>query len=290
MPEQLRYSPEQGEDEQYSSRVLLHLERHGDKAGEVLSEKGKAELFEKGKAREHIEPTAVAMGSKLERTRHSAGLDMAGALHTDEYTGEETLEELTHKLDADMKYGSKIGTISKLGFSFDTPELRDAAVGAVKQGRYLEFVVNESDAKAKELKDSGATYSRSAADIATVLERYVKVAGNFDKLMQDPEKQEEYGKILERFLGSHAGVVDAFLVKVVEKLHGVEARDELVKKMPGGFNTAEGYDITIDTIPGETDPRVHLKFTRENDDPEKAIEIDETISLDTLHEIIEERQ
>lgn len=290
MPEQLRHSPEQIEAEQYSSRVLLHLERHGDKAGELLSEKGKAELFEKGKTRERIEPTAVAMGGKLDRAKHSAALDMAGAIDSEEFTGDESLEELTAKLNKDRKHGSRVGTIPELGFSFDTPGLKDAAVGAVKQGRYLEFVVNESDAKAKELGDTGATYSHSSADIATVIDRYVKVAGNFDKLAQDPEKQAEYGKVLERFLGSHSGVVDAFLVKVVEKLQGTAARDGLVQKMRAGFNTGEGYDITIDTIPGEDEPRIHLKFSREHEDPEQAITVDETIPLEVIHEIIQERE
>ncbi|MFA6553863.1 MAG: hypothetical protein WCT27_05575, partial [Patescibacteria group bacterium] len=281
------------EVENYSSRVLLHLERHGDKAGELLSEGGKKQLFEKGKSRGKAERTAVAIGSQIERAQHSAALDMAGAEGTPDVDGTESPEELRQKLDAakGRKFGSRVGTDPRLGFSVGGPEYKTPIVKAFGEKQGLKFLVEDSDKLAKLVDEKeGLTYANAAGSVAGVLEKYTKVAGNFDKIISDDSKREEYGKVLERFLGSHAGVVDAFLTKLVERIKGPAERDKLVEILGhgAGFDTGEGFDVEIDNLPGQSEPQVRVKYSKQDKEGKDLFEFDEIIPQDLLKQLVEE--
>jgi len=177
----------------------------------------------------------------------------------------------------------------RLGFGLKNPEYKAAVMEASKNKSLLKFMVEKSDQMAEAVGDTeSSTYSRAAANIAEVLKKYVRIAGKFDQLAQDPAKQ--YDKVMERFLGSHASIVDSFLCKAVEKIKGTRERDKLVAALGEGegFKTAEGYEVSIDSLSGQDQPRVRLKFSRENDDPEKSYELDEEVPLEVLDDIIKE--
>jgi hypothetical protein len=113
------------------------------------------------------------------------------------------------------------------------------------------------------------------------------IAPRFDQIVSDEEKKEKYSDTLERFMGSHAGVIDVFLCKVVEKLKGIEERNKLVESLANsGFNFAEGFDVEIDVINGE--PQMRIKYSKPKDERGEAFEIDEVVPHEILEQMIEE--
>jgi hypothetical protein len=270
-------------------------------------------LLAKGKNRSDVTAPAASIGSQFERAQQSAALDMSGAQRRDDVTGDETLEELKEKLDRgtqsleDFKakkakglvIGSKVGVDPRLGFAFYTEKIKNEATEASKKGKLLDFFVNRSDQLAEELNDKkSTTYSRASAEVAKVFEKYAKVAQNFDRLVEDPQKKEKYGDELDRFLGSHAGVVDSFLCKIVEKMDGVPARNKLVEVMGEGegFNPGEGFEVDIameeDKETGVKTPRMRLQYERKYYDKERQGEetyvFDRVVPPEILQEIIKE--
>ena len=287
---------QKAEKKEYSPRVLLHFFRHGEKAKipgktnpeQLLTEEGKLQGYEKGKEGQPATPTAVGFGGYVKRAQEMSAFTMAGAKGI-ELTGKESLEEVKQKLDEGLKYGSKMAVDKNLGFYYE-PEFCQPKDKAYKENRGLKFIVEESDALAEQLGDRySSTYSRSAGRVATILQKYAGIAPKFDKIISDEEKKKEYGDVLERFMGSHAGVIDAFLCKVVEKVKNKEERDKLVQVLgESGFDPAEGFDIEIDTLADQKEPVVRLKYHKEDKDGHPIFDFNEVISPQLLQELVGE--
>ena len=152
---------------------------------------------------------SVAFGSPRKRTQETAVLAMTGSQN--EITGEESFDELKTKINANLKVGSKIGSDERLNFhdDFSTPygkELLDAFM----KGELLKFLVDRSDIRAEELKDmEGSTYSRMAKGVAKIILKYVTISSRWHGLVNDSEKN--YSEKLDRFFGSHQGLLECFL-------------------------------------------------------------------------------
>ncbi len=282
------------EAEKYSSRVLLHFLRHGEKesvAGrkneeQLLTATGRQQGLEAGLSGPEAKPSAVAFGSDIPRAQEMAGFDLAGAQRRGDITGNETLEELRVKLDQDLKLGTKLAVDPRLGFHYDNPGLKERVSQAYKDSRGLDFMVHNSDALAEELGDkTSTTYNRVATNVSQVLDKYLTIAPRFDQIVSDEEKKEHYSDTLERIMGSHAGVLDVFLCKVVEKIRGAEERDKLMAALGNNiFNFAEGFDVEIDMINGE--PQMRLRYSKPKDERGEAYEFDEIIPKNILEEMI----
>ncbi|MFA5051979.1 MAG: hypothetical protein WC544_02860 [Patescibacteria group bacterium] len=285
------------EQENYSSRVLLHFFRHEEKGKDpdktneeqLLTERGKLRALAKGKSG-RAALTSVAFGSDLPRAQETAGFVLAGANGAPDVTGTESLDELRAKLDKEREMGTVIGSDPRLGFTYNDPKYREIADGAYDESHGLEYMARESDALAEELHDKkSTTYSRAAGNVASVLEKYMRVGRNYDKLIQDPSKKDEYGSVLERFLGSHMGVVDLFLTKLVDKVKGTAEQDKLIAALnKQGFSYQEGFDVVIDTIPGQDEPLVRLKYEKKDDEGKELFSFNEVIPKDILRQLIEE--
>ncbi|MEK7630067.1 MAG: histidine phosphatase family protein [Patescibacteria group bacterium] len=275
--------------EEYSSRVLLHFFRHGEK--EVNSGKpdekiglthlGKKQAVEKSESKDLDQ--SVAFGSSRERAQETAGFVMGGSL--DEITGEENLEELKLKLNKDQVFGSKIGADLLLDFSVE----EDSAFGekvaeAFKKGRFLTFLIKESDDLAKELMDKkSTTYSRAAANIARIIEKYLKIAPRWEAIIEDSEK--EHKNTLERFLVTHQGNAESFLAKVMEFTKGVEERDKFVDILGGkGFGYVEGVNIEILNHLHD-EPTIKISY-RNNKNLKDPFIFEENIDFELLEKII----
>ncbi len=284
------------EPKEYSSRIVLSFRRHGDKKklkeGQIDAE---IELTAKGReqAMASANPDvsmdqAVAFGSPRVRSQQTAGYEMGGSL--EEITGNENYEELKTKLNSGLKYGSKLGTDVRLDF----PEQPGSAyVKEVRQsfadGHPLTYLVNDSDRRAAELGDNVSyTYGREAAGIAQILEKYLKVAPQWEQLYKNERTEQTgtYSDTLERYMGTHASVGESFLAKLLEVTKGTEERDRFVEALGGkSFDVAEGFAVEIRNH-GAGEPSLHVTYRKENKDSNKPPYIfDEDIPLEAINKI-----
>ena len=154
----------------YTSKIELVFMRHDEKENDKTKSDEEVRLTPAGKmrAKEKAEEDnidqSMAFGSFRKRTQETAGLVMSGKLK--EIMGTETLEELKEKLDKDLplKSGSKIRVDDRLNFEADfTSNYGKKALEAAKNGKYLKFLVEDSDRLVKEENDDKAsTYSKQA--------------------------------------------------------------------------------------------------------------------------------
>ena len=273
--------------EEYSSRIVLKFMRHDEKSKvEPGQPDERVKLTEKG--RKHARglskfenmPQTVGFGSPFDRAQETAGQVMAGDALS--LTGEEPLSDLKNIIDADLKYGTKLGVDSRLGFFIDkSTEYGKAANDAFGKGQWLPFLTEKSDELAQESgDDKSSTYSRMAAGVAEIVNKYLAAAPRFDSLVKD----KGYEKDLNRFFVSHQGVLESFLAKIVEKTQGKQELGYLIKALNNqGFAFAEGFEMDIEMQNGE--PKIKVSYKKEGEHPFK---FHETVSEELLKEIIYE--
>ncbi len=286
--------PETEPRNDYTSRELLHFFRHDDKEKDPEKSDEHMRLTPSGRIHAHEQASidtninqSVAFGSPRERAQETAGHIMAGG--DEQITGNETLEELKSKLDAELGVGSKIGSDRRLDFTVTKGTVvGDGCLTAYGEKRTLEWLVNDSDKLAAENNDTeNTTYSKAAKQVAEIVLKYLKIAPRWDKLVESGKYND---KTLERFLGSHQSILESFLAKVVEITKGIEERDRLVGALnKEGFGFSEGFEVEIRNK-GSEQPILHLKFRRENsdkldDDPTKTFEFDENIATEVIEQI-----
>ena len=158
------------------------------------------------------------------------------------------------------------------------------ALEAAKSGNYLKFLVEDSDRLAEEdSNNKSSTYATQAQAIASIIQKYYTIAPRFNELVQD--KNKNYEDTMKRFLGSHQGVLESFLAKLIEKTKGIEERDKFVKILNNqGFDYAEGFDIDIKNKElGE--PTVHISYKKEKDG-EIIFEFDEDLPKEIIDRLI----
>lgn len=276
----------QEQNEKYSSKIKLHVFRHGEKEDADKPDE-KIHLTEQGRKDTVANSDAdsvgqsVAYGSPRERSQQTAGLEMTGG--REEVTGEESFEELMEKLNNDIEIGSKVGIDDRLNFS------ADKGTGFAKWVKWeyendnlLRSFIKSSEFAAHILREGGVhTYSRYAENVAKLLDRYVHASDRWGELVQDNEK--DYDKELERFLGTHALVGESFLAKVIERTAGVEERDKFIDAVGSqGFGFNEGYDIKIVNRDGEKQIRISYESESEEGN---GYEFDKAISPDVIANI-----
>lgn len=275
--------------ENITSAIDLKFVRHGEKESVKgkpdedieLTEKGRAQAVQKSEDKDISQ--SVAFGSPRKRTQQTAGFMMAGQL--EEITGKESIEELKEKLNKELRMGSKIGIDKRLDFNIDfSTESGKRALEAFSKGEYLKFLVEQSDALAESLEDNDAeTYSRMAGRVAEIIKKYITIAPRWDKLVRDESRN--YEDTLRRFLGTHQGIGESFLAKVIERTKGKDERGAFVSALNNqGFDFAEGFDVKIQTREGEN-PEIHISFKKERDG-KVVFEYDEIIPEEVIESLI----
>ena len=285
-----RFSPEIKERaERVTSRIELHFVRHGEKENDKTKPDEMIELTETGrgqarsKAHDDDITQSVSFGSPRVRTQQTAGLMMSGGL--DGITGDESLEELRAKLNKDLAIGSKMAVEKRLNFNLDlSKEYVKKAMEASERNEWLKFLVEQSDDLVTSLDDAESdSYSRIAGRIAEIVKKYLDIAPRFDKLAQDEKKNVE--DTLKRFLGTHQGIGESFLAKVIEKTKGISMRDAFVSALGNqGFGYAEGFDVQVETVDGKKQT-VRISFKKEKDG-QTLFEFNELVPKELIEEMI----
>lgn len=153
---------------------------------------------------------------------------------------------------------------------------------AFAAGEYLSFLLNESDALAKEKGDTeSSTYSRMAADVANIIYRNFKAASRGASILEQSEHPENEPNDFQRILATHGGIQESFLLKAVEKLKGVAERDKLFALIGGNaFDVTEGFDVTLTKEGGEE--KIRITYTKGD------YTFDEIVPVSVIEEIIAE--
>jgi hypothetical protein len=295
-------SPETREREKEVSSVIeLQIFRHGDKEKDpqktdeqiLLTAPGRLQAKRIGKERATGKPAgeglsqSVAKGSNRLRAQETAALVMGGAEET--ITGEETFAELKQKLDQGLKKGSKIGTDRRLNFDIDEKTAFGAkALEEFKAGRYLKFIVEQSDALAAAEHDQQAEpYSKTASKIAELICNYIRTAPRWDKLVNEPGKH--YEDTLRRFMGTHQGIAESFMAKLIEETKGIdgsEGRDAFVAALDNkGFGFVEGFNVRIETD-NAGKRTVRISYEKPADAKQPGFKFDEIVPEEVLQKMI----
>lgn len=292
--------------EKISSKIAMKFFRHDEKESAIPGEPAKPDeevrLTQKGRIHAKAQATlenirqAVAFGSPRKRAQETAALHMAGA--QDNITGLEDLDELKYKLTPvpaveGVTVGSKLMVDQRLNFILEgDSEYSKAANKAFTEGRLMKFLVEESDVLATETGDVvNSTYTKMAASIASVVEKYLMIAPRFDKLVETSPKG--YENEMQRFFGTHQSIGESFLAKIIEKTDGVEERDRFVKALKNkGFGFSEGFEIDIVTPENGGEAKIHVSYKKDAEEKNGEVVnegflIDKDVPLELVHEIAE---
>lgn len=246
----------------------------------MLTPEGREQADKKGEKLRAQPDVSVAIGSPRRRTQETAGRAMLAG--KEDITPEMSLDEIEKVIGKEQKYGKKIVSDSRLDFSLEGPigkKVREAHAS----GKFLEYMIYESDKDALDVKDDITfTYSRSAGDLAELVKKYIDIAPKFDKIVQkNPEKYAQFNNQMERYMGTHQILPESLLAKVLEKIKGIESKDKFVKSAGAGFEETQGIRVEINN----TDKGVKTEIRYKIRDQEESIEVPEEI----LDEIIKDR-
>lgn len=274
-------------EKEIETRIILEIMRHGKKEEDEtksneelrLTQEGRRQADTKGKELKPQARVAVGWGSLRGRTQETAYRAM---LATENLSPDASLEEIEKAISQEVKFGKKMILDERLNFN-DKGPVGQEMNKAYDVGRYLPYIILQSDRRAIEIGDKETTtYTRMAANIAELVKRYAKVGNNFNRLASKTDEYEKFGNQLERYMGTHGGVVESFLAKILEKIQGVEKRDEFVKNIGSLFKETEGVHIELINKGKEQNILVDYEVNGKKE----RVEIDENL----LNDIIEERK
>ncbi len=299
--------PEANKESEFSSKVVLNFFRHGEKnpapGTDELTKDGRKKAVAEFAARfgQDGNPHKMAFGSWIKRSEETAALALENTnLDSELVDSYGSVQELTDAIDAEatdasgekgLAFGSKTGVRENLGFKFKKGPVMDAAYAAIKDNNYLGWLAHEADTMIPADDTETWGLNRQAANIADEIGNYVKVAGNFDRLVAKKTQEEggeDFGNTLERFMGSHSGVLESFLVKLIQKTKGEAEKEKFVNALPEAFDFLEGFTVEIENKAGQTEPQVRIKYERKGDTEEKSFKYDEMVPVSVIQEIISE--
>lgn len=280
-----------------TTRVVLEIMRHGKREKGAtpqadanpdlrLTQAGREQATAKGEALDPQTEVALGWGSSRTRAQETAYRTM---LANEDILPTDTFEQIEEKIAQELPYGKKMIVDDRLGFGDGGP-IEAALMKAFTEKRFLPWVVSESDREAIAAGDTvSPTLTRNAGNIAEIVRRYATVGNNFEKLVaqDDTEKYAATGNRLERYLGTHQGIAESFLAKVLELTKGEEARDEFVRSVGTGFGETEG--VRVEIVNQEGNQEIIMTYTlkdAENGDHQESVRF----TADLLDQIIAQKQ
>lgn len=282
------------EPQKYSSRISLKFFRHDEKEktqpGQLDTEVSLTEIGKKharGLSKSENVSSAIAFGSPSLRAQQTSAYVGLGEILS--LRGDESLEEIKKIIKEDKEHHVKLGASKKLGFVLDKNRKNpysEEACEAFDNGGWLKFLIERSDDLAKKYGDTeSSTYSRQAAGIAQIVNKYLTLSPHFDSLVEKKGHEKDF----KRFFGSHGGVLESFLAKIIEKTNGREELGKFTNALKGHmFDFAEGFEIDIDQYQGNGQPVVRISYEKRGESPEDSFSFNEQIDLDIIRSIIKE--
>jgi hypothetical protein len=242
------YLLKQEKEKEIQTKVVLEFMRHGKKDKDDscpdeeirLSEEGRQMSKERGESIKPQKEVSLARGSQFMRAQETI-------LHVmlPEIDVNATKEEIEKIISDELKVGKKLIIDSRLGYNLTGPSGEETN-NAFLEKRYISYVINESDDRAIEMNDKISTsYTRYVGSVAEIIYQYLKAGQNFNRIASKTDKYEKYGNQMERYLGTHSGISEFFIAKIIEKTKGIEKRDEFVKEIGSGFKETEGMTVEI---------------------------------------------
>lgn len=275
--------------EKIESKIILEFIRHGKRDKDdlrpdeeiSLNQEGRQMSQEKGQILNPQARVSRAWGSQLKRAQETALLVMLPETNIDSDVN--NFDELLIQ-----KQGIKKLIIDKrLGYDLSGDSGKES-IEAFKEKKYISHVIEKSDQLAIEMGDKiSTTYTRHAANIAEIISRYSILGNNFNRLCSKQKdkygqsRYEKFGDQLERYLGTHSGITEFFLAKIIEKINGIEKREEFINSLGGGFKETEGMRVEI--INKGNEQRILICYKIEGEDKELSI------TKKILEEIIEDK-
>lgn len=239
------------ETKEKQTEIVLHFFRHSEKESDKNKSDKEINLTFTGRkmAIENSSPDtdigqSVAFGSPKKRTQETALYHMLGI--EDDVDGIDTFDELKEKVNQELKIGSKVGIDKNLDFpDIESSQYKQMVYDAFNDGSYISFLVHKSDKVGVMVGSGTETYSFKAAQVAKIIQKYLSVLPRWETLLKDEKKK--YEPQLERFLGTHQGIQECFLSKLLELTDGIDERDKFIKSLPSGngFDYNEGMNVKI---------------------------------------------
>lgn len=260
------------------SSIRLEFFRHSKKGPQTegmqeyqcrLTEEGRLIATASGKDRQPNPETALIYGSSRDRAQETAYRQLLS--NQEEVTATSSLEDIEALIKGKLPLGSKKIIDERLNFNWNgSTEFNEALMDHfMKVKDALRFLVEESDGLALKSKDKTSTsYTRSAANTAEIIQKYLKILPNWEKITsadsdRPVEEKKNYAKNnneMQRFLGSHGATVENFLLKLIDKIEGREATLEFIKSLPeqNSFQFNDGYSVRIYSESNQ--PKIEIKY------------------------------
>jgi len=292
--------------ENIETTIVLNFFRHGDRNKNIegvddeedmqknylkgdanyivkLNQKGREQAHEHQDENDNFNQS-IAYGSPRMRASETAMRAMIGD-NKDIGDPSNSYKEVLGELNKDIKVGSKVGVDEKLNYIIDQEEKTGILlVKAITKQEGMDWLVHESDKCALENNDSNTdTYSALAKNIALIIKKYYKASDRWSNISKDPEKSE-----LSRYMGTHGMIVESFVSKVIEKIRGLEVRDDFLNSIgSNGFDFVEGPKITISNK--NNNKEIVIEYQKIKEDGSYFM-FNELVGSEILEEIIEEGQ
>ena len=233
------------------STVALRFMRHAEKEkldipddDIPLTVPGRMDAWRKS-MRMHAKPeVSVAVGSPKKRTRETSAHVMLGS----RVAPDASLEEMEREIARFLKVGKKVMVDERLNLGADGP-VGIETNKSYDENAYFRYLAEKSDLRAEELHDlESGTLKRYAGNVAELIQHYLEISNAFHGVVEkDSEKYKKYSNRLERYLGTHVGIQESFIVKVLETLSQETKRKAFVEAYPNGFKELQGRNIDITT-------------------------------------------
>lgn len=253
-------------------KIRLELFRHDDRAENAhpglqnidqnqkipLSIQGRIHSAQEGLSNNPQPETALAYGSPRERSLETALRQMLSEQ-----------PELEEKSFDEIKESVTNGKIKKylttplLDYNFESNEKYREAIDEhyFNKKDMVSFLYHDSDNLAKELGDDTlTTYSRQASNVAKLINKYVNILPHWKQLAGESDKYTNFQNELQRFMGSHGGILESFLMKVIDKKEGRDAVEKFINSLSdkNGFGYSEGYSVIIEDK--DNKPAVNITY------------------------------
>lgn len=257
---------ESQEKELPKASIRLEFFRHDEKdrkEGEKyhpvqggVSLKGRENAQKIGAEKKPVPEVGIIYGSPRKRSTESGYHQLFA--RKDEVVPDMTMQDIERLLEDSLGFrkGQRKHMETDLLDFYWEGEFKDEANKWYEAKKLMEFMLHKSDDLAREKKDTASTtYSRSAANVARLVDRFVRAYPTVKSIIRrdserDVEKRqyEKFGNELQRFLSSHGSVIESFLLKVIEKTKGREAAEKSVGTLIAnkGFSPSEGFSLRIE--------------------------------------------